>query len=100
MRILGGDSMNALVLGTKFKQEFNGSQSPLVYTKIGGLGFLNNYVLDSHFSEKGRELRLIRTLLESRDLPGIGTPKGLGIDENTALVITNPLTNPVAKVLF
>ncbi len=92
--------MNALVMGTKFEQTFNGSRSPLIYTEIGGLGFLNNYVLDSHFSEKGRELRLIRTLLESRDLPTIGTPKGLGIDENTALVVTNLLTHPIGKVFF
>jgi cyanophycinase len=96
--ILGGDSMNALVLGTKFEKGSSGNQSPLVYSKTGGLGFLKNYVLDSHFSEQGREMRLIRTTLDSKDLPGIGTSKGLGVDENTALVVSNPLSKPIGKV--
>jgi cyanophycinase len=98
--ILGGDSMNALVLGTKFEKSYSGSQSPLVYRKTGGLGFLKNYVLDSHFSDQGREMRLIRTVLDSRDLSNIGTSKGLGVDENTALVVSNPLTKPIGKVKF
>ncbi|XP_057371028.1 cyanophycinase-like [Daphnia carinata] len=94
-----GDSINALVQGTKYQRSFSGKQFPLAYCKHGGLGFLNNYVLDSHFSDQGREMRLIRTLLDSRDLPYIGTPKGLGVDENTALVISNPLSKPVGKVI-
>lgn len=98
MVILNGDSMNALVLGTAYQESFTGKQFPLAYSKYGGLGFLNNYVMDSHFSEKGREMRLIRTLLDSKDLPDIGTPKGLGVDENTALVISNPLSKPVGQV--
>lgn len=98
MAILGGDSMNALVLGTKFEKAFPGNPSPLVYSKTGGLGFLKHYVLDSHFSERGREMRLIRTTLDSKDLPVIGTSKGLGVDENTALLISNPLSKPIGKV--
>ncbi|XP_046437429.1 cyanophycinase-like [Daphnia pulex] len=97
--ILGGDSMNALVLGTKFEKAFPGNPSPLVYSKTGGLGFLKHYVLDSHFSERGREMRLIRTTLDSKDLPVIGTSKGLGVDENTALLISNPLSKPIGKVI-
>jgi len=98
--ILGGDSMNALVLGTKFEKSLSGTRSPLVYNKSGGLGFLKNYVLDSHLSDQGREMRLIRTLLDSKDLPNIGTEKGLGIDENTALVVSNPLSQPIGKVNY
>lgn len=98
MVIHSGDSMNALVQGTKYEESLSGKRFPLAYCKYGGLGFLNNYVLDSHFSDKGHEMRLIRTLLDSRDLPDIGTPKGLGVDENTALVISNPLSKPVGKV--
>lgn len=66
---------------------------PFSFRKEGGLGLLNvDYVIESHLSEKGREVRLMRTLLES------DVSKGLGIDENTALVITNPLSRPVGKV--
>nr|CAH0110282.1 unnamed protein product [Daphnia galeata] len=97
--ILGGDSMNALVLGTKFEKSLSGTRSPLVYNKSGGLGFLKNYVLDSHLSDQGREMRLIRTLLDSKNLPNIGTAKGLGVDENTALVVSNPLSKPIGKVI-
>jgi len=45
----------------------------------GGLGSFPLGVLDTHFSERGREYRLARLLLDS------GTTLGAGIDENTAL---------------
>lgn len=96
--ILGGDSMNALLMGTDLMKNFTGTTSPLIFSQTGGLGFLNGYVFDNNFSEKGREMRLIRTILETKNLPTIGTFKGIGVDENTALIVTNPTTNPVGKV--
>ncbi len=45
----------------------------------GGLGSFPLGVLDTHFSERGREYRLARLLLDS------GVALGVGIDENTAL---------------
>lgn len=48
-----------------------------------------DYAVDSQISEKGREVRLIRTLLQT------GNSKGIGVDANTALVVTNPLSSPV-----
>lgn len=88
--IISGDSISALLTGTHF------ISSPRVhfsFRKEGGLALLNSdYVIESHLSEKGREVRTIRTLLESN------TSRGIGVDENVALVVNNPLTLPVGKV--
>ncbi len=47
---------------------FPGGEDPnniynLSYEENGGLGLLTGYVIDSHFSERGREGRLIRLVL-------------------------------------
>ncbi len=52
----------------------------LLYHPAGGLGSFPG-VLDTHFSNRGREFRLARLLLDS------GTELGVGIDETTALRI-------------
>jgi cyanophycinase-like exopeptidase len=66
----------------------------------GGLGiFEGNYMTDAHCSEYGREARLIRVLHETRDLPFIGTTKGISIDEDHALVVTGLYTGrPIGTV--
>lgn len=71
--------------------------NPLRYSLNGGLGILRrDYVIDSRVSEKGREIRLIRTLLNTRSASGHF--KGLGIDENTALIVENAMLHPVGRV--
>lgn len=88
--------MGALTFGTRFRAS---PRVPPSYSLKGGLGLLNGYVLDSETSDKGREMRLVRALLDTNRQPKIGTFKGLGIDGNTAFVVTNPLGNhPVGKV--
>jgi cyanophycinase len=51
----------------------------LLYHPGGGLGTFVPGIVDTHFSERGREERLARLLLAS------GAQLGIGIDENTAL---------------
>lgn len=51
----------------------------LMYQPEGGLGSFTLGVLDTHFSNRGREYRLARLLLDS------GVELGIGIDETTAL---------------
>lgn len=46
-----------------------------------GLGFVPNAIIDQHFSERGRLGRLLSVVAESSDCLGVG------IDEDTALVI-------------
>jgi len=47
----------------------------------GGLGFFHFGPLDSHFSNRAREGRLVRLVSDS------GLDYGFGVDENTALVV-------------
>jgi len=51
------------------------------FAKNGGLGFFRFGVLDSHFSQRAREARLVRLVADS------GVDYGFGVDENTALVV-------------
>lgn len=106
--IVGGTTWGALMMGslatnahataTVAADETNSVK--LNYSPQGGLGlFSDSYVVDTRFSELGREGRLIRLLQDTRHLPVIGATRGIGIDEDTALVVTNSLTKPVAKVI-
>ena len=81
----GGDSYTALRSG------FAKGNGPLVASDLspvsyaqGGLGFFKYGVLDSHFTRRAREGRLVRQTKES------GMDYGFGIDENTALVVGKP----------
>ncbi len=56
---------------------------PVLYP-LGGLGAFQFGVLDSHFSRRVREGRLLRATVDS------GMDYGFGIDENTALLVTRP----------
>lgn len=51
----------------------------LMFHPDGGLGSFTPGLLDTHFSERGREYRLARLLLDT------GTDLGVGIDETTGL---------------
>lgn len=58
--ITGGSSYDGLTYGA-----FSGGYKPLrpdelSYDEYGGLGFLAGWLPDTHFSERGREARLIR----------------------------------------
>lgn len=93
--IISGDSLGALVNGTSF---LTWPKVPPVYSIMGGLGLVKGFLLDSELSERGREMRLIRALLDTKSSPN-GTTKGFGIDQNAALVLSNPPTShPVGTV--
>jgi cyanophycinase len=55
----------------------------LYYNPLGGLGFFEYGLLDSHFSERGRQGRIIRLASD------LGVDTAYGVDENTALVVTD-----------
>jgi cyanophycinase len=79
----GGDSMRVLhsgfAQGGEAKPE-NAQAKGTSYAN-GGLGFFEFGVLDSHFSIRSREGRLIRLVSDS------GVDYGFGVDENTALIV-------------
>ncbi len=59
------------------------SNVPVIYP-LGGLGVFHFGVLDSHFSRRAREGRLVRATYDS------AMDFGFGVDENTALVVSQP----------
>ncbi|MBW3139347.1 cyanophycinase [Ferrimonas balearica] len=56
----------------------------LTYDVRGGLGLFTAGLTDTHFSERGRQLRLAKLARHTE------TPLAVGVDENTALVVTGP----------
>ncbi len=91
----GGDSYEALrggflegtgpVLGTPASNGDEGKYQAVTYSR-GGLGFFRYGLLDSHFSIRTREGRLVRLTQQS------GMDYGFGVDENTALMVSRPDT--------
>jgi cyanophycinase len=89
----GGDSYEALragfirgngpTLGAASPDGGEGKYPASSY-ELGGLGFFQFGLLDSHFSIRTREGRLVRLTQQS------GMDYGFGIDENTALVVSRP----------
>lgn len=61
--------------------EHNTNFPPVVYP-LGGLGVFRFGVLDSHFSRRAREGRLVRATFDS------AMHYGFGVDENTALLVS------------
>ncbi|WP_214000402.1 cyanophycinase [Arsukibacterium sp.] len=91
--ITNGDSFNAMQFGAfdlpapavgcdKDQSCSNGlAENHLTYNGGGGLGLFRWGVLDTHFSERGRQGRLIRLLHDTQ------SRFGFGIDENTGLLV-------------
>lgn len=61
----------------------------LHYNPLGGLGFFDYGLLDSHFSERGRQGRIIRLAAE------LNVDFAYGVDENTALIVNDANTPDV-----
>lgn len=91
--ITNGDSYSAMQYGAfdlpapkrgcdKDQSCSNGlAEDHLTYTSAGGLGLFSFGVLDTHFSERGRQGRLVRLLNDTH------SRFGFGVDENTALLV-------------
>lgn len=105
--VVGGTSAGAAIMGTgmivcgdpKRAEEListnpadcgatEGQSEPLVLSR--GLGFFRSHVIDQHFSQRGRLPRLLRAQV-------CGAGQGIGIDEDTALVVD--LTTRRASIL-
>lgn len=96
----GGGSYDALTVGfvkglgangfspvpSQIAQNSSNSNAAVLYP-LGGLGVFQFGVLDSHFSRRVREGRLVRATFDS------AMDYGFGVDENTALLVSQPDTN-------
>lgn len=83
--VIAGTSAGAAVMPDKMIVEGDSQTNPrMEIIEMGpGLGFLPGVVIDQHFLQRGRLGRLISALIqEPADL-------GFGIDENTAMVVTD-----------
>ncbi len=70
---------------TTNSQVFNTIEKGDVIT-AKGFGFLDNIVVDQHFLKRKRQIRLISVLMDN---PGL---RGIGIDEETAIVVKSDNT--------
>ncbi|MCC5658985.1 cyanophycinase [Nostoc sp. XA010] len=83
--VIAGTSAGAAMMPDKMIVEGDSQTNPRIeIIEMGpGLGFLPGVVIDQHFLQRGRLGRLISALVqEPADL-------GFGIDENTAMVVTD-----------
>ncbi len=82
----GGESAQTLAMGfvEGSGPTIEGAARTGIRYRTGGLGFFNFGPLDSHFSQRGREGRLVRLVHDS------GLDYGFGVDENTALLVHRP----------
>ncbi|MFH7025506.1 MAG: cyanophycinase [Heteroscytonema crispum UTEX LB 1556] len=83
--VVAGTSAGAAVMPDKMIVEGDSETNPRIETvEMGpGMGYLPGVVIDQHFSQRGRLGRLISALLLE---PAV---LGFGIDENTALLVTD-----------
>jgi cyanophycinase len=81
---IGGTSAGASAMSGHMLAEGTAELQPEIGSvNLGaGLGFLQRVIIDQHFSERHRLARLLTVVAQNPYLQGIG------IDENTALVIT------------
>ena len=90
--IVRGKGNQVIVEGAHEGKDFD--RSTLQYLRGGGFGFFDHGIIDSHFSQRGREGRSIRLASDT------DTRKVFGIDEATALVVTKAnQKNPVMEIV-
>ena len=80
--ITGGESYEGIRNGA-FPYIQKNHLNDLSYNPAGGFGLFTYGLLDTHFTERGREGRLIRLAADTQ------TPMAYGIDQDTGLLITN-----------
>ncbi|GAA6620034.1 cyanophycinase [Scytonema sp. NUACC26] len=83
--VIGGTSAGAAVMPDVMIVEGDSETNPRMnIVEMGpGMAFLPGVVIDQHFSQRGRLGRLIAALAQQ---PAV---LGFGIDENTAIIVTN-----------
>jgi len=89
-----GSSKNAINRGAKISRPMDAGcerakrcsvgmqEDDLTYWPAGGLALVDSLVFDTHFSERARELRLLRLLHDAN------AKTGIGIDETSAVHLT------------
>ncbi len=81
--VIGGTSAGAAMMPETMIVEGDAETHPRLETVTlePGMGFLSGVAIDQHFSQRGRLGRLVSTLIQHPSMLGIG------IDENTAIIV-------------
>lgn len=84
-RVLVGTSAGASIMSNTMIVEGEDEESPRKCTlKMSpGLGFLENVIIDQHFAQRGRIGRILTAIAQNPEVLGIG------IDEDTAVIISS-----------
>ncbi|GCE14826.1 cyanophycinase [Tengunoibacter tsumagoiensis] len=84
--VTGGESYDGLAYGS---HTYVSTTYPddLSYDPQGGFNFFQYGLVDAHYSQRGRQGRMIRLLSDT------STTMGYGVDEDTALVVVNADTS-------
>lgn len=94
--ITGGYSYQGLKYGAQIYDNINdidSSAERVTAYRPGGLGFFTHGLVDTHYSNRGRQGRTLALLIDS------SSRYGFGIDENTALVVTGAIDARVGRVI-
>jgi cyanophycinase len=79
--VIGGSSAGATILGSFLVRGDTKGNELMVGDHVVGFGFLKNTAIDQHLLRRNRQFDLIDVIMKRPDLLGIG------IDENTAIVV-------------
>lgn len=79
--VIGGSSAGATILGSFLVRGDTKGNELMIGDHVVGFGFLRNSAIDQHLLRRNRQFDLIDVIAKHPDLLGIG------IDENTAIVV-------------
>ena len=79
--VIGGSSAGATIQGSYLARGDTGGNTVMMGDHTEGLGFLKNTAIDQHVIRRNRQFDLVEIIEEKPELLGIG------IDENTAIVV-------------
>ena len=80
--VIGGSSAGATILGSYLARGDTGTNEIMMGDHVEGFGFLSNSAIDQHLLRRNRQFDLVEVIQAHPELLGIG------LDENTAIVVT------------
>jgi len=80
--VIGGSSAGATIQGSYLVRGDTGGNEIMMGDHVEGFGFLTNSAIDQHLLKRNRQFDLVEVIQAHPELLGIG------IDENTAIVVT------------
>ena len=86
--ITGGESWQSLVHGA-FKEDSTSIPYALTHNPLGGFGLFTLGLIDTHFSERGRQGRIVRLAAHSR------SSLAFGVDENSAIFVKSSTSGAI-----